>query len=322
MGIFTFIKVMKELRWLTSLTFILTIYTAGANIDLSSNINDKLTNTSNISDKGSKGEIGCNCGITTRSSRKNYGDNKIIEGNNRIIDGEDAKVNEYPWMVSLVEVYWIFNFHFCGGTLISSRHVLTAAHCVIDFRPQDIGVSLGEHNIKDQEFTIVKVTDILNHPQYNGWKYDISILTLEEKVIFSNTVYPACLPSDPSEQYAGQLGVITGWGRTEFGSPATYLQKLDVSIWPNDQCQQIYGPYYISDPNICITGKSACQGDSGGPLIVQEKGRTVLVGIASWVWGAACLSDSPTVYARITDQLDWIKMYTKGAMDSNCKILS
>ena len=56
--IFTFIKVMKELRWLTSLTFILTIYTAGANIDLSSNINDKLTNTSNISDKGSKGEIG------------------------------------------------------------------------------------------------------------------------------------------------------------------------------------------------------------------------------------------------------------------------
>jgi len=314
----TFIKVMKELRRLTSLTFILPFYTAVANKDFSSNINDKLTNTSNIRDKGSK--AGCNCGIPTRSSRKIYGNNQLIDGTNRIIDGEDAKENEYPWMVSLQSLYW--SFHFCGGTLISSRHVLTAAHCVIYKRPQDIGVSLGEHNIKDQEFTIVKVTDILNHPQYNGWKYDISILTLEEKVIFSNTVYPACLPSDPSEQYAGQLGVITGWGRTEFGSPATYLQKLDVLILPNDQCQQIYSPYYISDPNICITGKSACHGDSGGPLTVQEKGRTVLVGIANWVWGGSCLSGSPTVYARITDQLDWIKIYTKGAMDSNCKILS
>merc|ERR1712198_196125 len=313
MGIFTFIKVMKDLRRLTSLTYILTIYTAGAYKDLSSNINDKLTNTSNIRGKGS---IGCNCGIpTTRSSRK-------IDGNNRIIDGEDAKVNEYPWMVSLV--YWNFPFHFCGGTLISSRHVLTAAHCVVNKRPQDIGVSLGEHNIKDQEFNIVKVTDILNHPQYNAgtMKYDFSILTIEEKVIFSNSVYPACLPSDPSEQYAGQIGVIAGWGRTEFGYQSTYLQKLDVLIWSNDLCREIYDPYFISDPNICITGKSACHGDSGGPLTVQENGRTVLVGIANWVFGGYCISDYPTVYARITDQLDWIKMYTKGAMDSNCKILS
>ena len=47
-------------------------------------------------------------------------------------------------------------------------------------------MSLGEHNIKDQEFNIVKVTDILNHPQYNAgtMKYDFSILTLEEKVSF------------------------------------------------------------------------------------------------------------------------------------------
>ena len=54
------------------------------------------------------------------------------------------------------------------------------------FRPQDIGVSLGEHNIKDQEFTIVKVTDIRNHPQFNKMttKHDFSILTLEEKVSF------------------------------------------------------------------------------------------------------------------------------------------
>ena len=57
----------------------------------------------------------------------------------------------------------------------------------------------------------------------------------------------------------------------EFGYQSTYLQKLDVFIWPNDQCQTIYGPYYISDPNICITGKSACHGDSGGPLTVEVR---------------------------------------------------
>ena len=56
--IFTFIKVMNDLRRLTSLTYILTIYTAGAYKDLSSNINDKLTDTSNIRDRGSIGQCG------------------------------------------------------------------------------------------------------------------------------------------------------------------------------------------------------------------------------------------------------------------------
>jgi len=301
------IKVMKELRRLTLLSFILAIYTVEAN--------KEITNSSTIKEIGSNEKSGCNCGLPTSSSR-------IIGGQERIIGGQDTETNEYPWMVQLVyKSFWSGNNHLCGGTLVSSRHVLTAAHCVIRYSPQSIAVILGEHNIKDQEFYTVELIDILNHPQYDEFngQYDFSILTLAEKVIFSNTVSPACLPSDPSEQYAGQKGVIAGWGATEFGSP-TFLQKLDVSIWSNDQCIQELGEYFISDPNICITGKSACYGDSGGPLTVLEKGRNVLVGICNWGW--ACMDENPSVYARITDQLDWIKMNTNGVMDSNCNLLS
>ena len=54
--------------------------------------------------------------------------------------------------------------------------------------------------------------------------------------------------------------------------------------------------------------------------IHKEKGRNVLVGICNWGW--ACMDESPSVYARITDQLEWIKMNTNGVMDSNCNLLS
>lgn len=44
---------------------------------------------------------------------------------NRIVGGEETERHEYPWQVGL----FVGANHLCGGTIISSRHVLTAAHC-------------------------------------------------------------------------------------------------------------------------------------------------------------------------------------------------
>ena len=167
----------------------------------------------------------------------------------------------------------------CGGTLISSTHVLTAAHCT-QSDASSIRVILGEHNIADSEFNRVDVAEIINHPDYDSQTTDndYAILRLANPVTFTNEVSPACLPADLSATYAGVLATVTGWGTlSSGGNQPTALQEVDVTVTTNAVCNQAYGS--ITANMICAadSGKDSCQGDSGGPLIAPENGRQALV---------------------------------------------
>merc|ERR1719348_809096 len=70
------------------------------------------------------------------------GDPRQINFSDRIVGGDNTLLGEYPWQVSLLYQGVIQN-HFCGGTLVSSKHVITAAHCTQELRAEDIGVALG-----------------------------------------------------------------------------------------------------------------------------------------------------------------------------------
>merc|ERR1712228_1141889 len=180
----------------------------------------------------------CQCGIPNRS--------------NRIVGGVETEVNEYPWQVGLVSAFG--RTPFCGGTLISNRHVMTAAHCTAGRSASKIRVLLGEHKTDDNIMNKVEIESINDDPEYNtsNLRNDFSILTLKEPVTFTRAVSPACLPSDTTKDYAGQV---------------------DVTVTTNDFCKSVYGSG-ISEINICAmdAGKDSCQGDSGGPLVIQENG--------------------------------------------------
>merc|ERR1719423_238846 len=133
----------------------------------------------------------CNCGIPNRS--------------NRIVGGVETETNEYPWQVALVSSGG--SRPFCGGTLISCSHVLTAAHGTAGSSASSISVLVGEHRIDDNSFTRVSLSKITDHPDYNDntLDNDYSILTLAQPVKFSTTVAPACLPADNSKDFAGEM---------------------------------------------------------------------------------------------------------------------
>ena len=162
----------------------------------------------------------------------------------RIVGGQETEVNEYPWQVGLVSasgrVPW------CGGSIISSRHVLTAAHCTAGGSTSSIRVLLGEHDTTDSTADIRTISAITDHPSYNAsnsWAYDFSILTLSTPITFNRVMAPVCLPA-VSSLYTGEVATVTGWGTTSFGgSLSGKLQEVDVTVTSNAQCNTAYSAF-------------------------------------------------------------------------------
>merc|ERR1712112_711824 len=258
----------------------------------------------------------CQCGLKGGSTN--------TVGNSRIIGGQDTELHEYPWQVGLV---WR-NGHDprCGGTLISSTHVLTAAHCTVykgttrKLPASRIRVLLGEHNITDSDFNRVDVAEIINHPNYDSLTLDndYAILRLANPVAFTNKVSPACLPADLDVTYARVLATVTGWGITswEGWEEPDVLQEVNVTVTTNTECNNAWKKENvdITTNMLCAAdyGKSSCVGDSGGPLMVPENGRQTVIGVVSFGWGneetnvGCAVEGFPAVYARVTEKMDWI----------------
>ncbi|KAM9288565.1 chymotrypsinogen A-like [Morus bassanus] len=230
----------------------------------------------------------------------------VINGYNRIVNGEPAVPGSWPWQVSLQRRD---NFHFCGGSLISENWVVTAAHCGV--RTTDV-VVVGAYDQDspspdEQRLSIEKV---FKNPRFNMLtiRDDITLLKLATPARLSARVSPVCLPQPTDDFPGGMTCVTTGWGLTDPNAPETpaVLQQVALPLLTNTQCKQYWG-YRIADVMVCAgaDGASSCMGDSGGPLVCQKDGAWTLVGIVSW-GSSTCDPSTPGVYARVTMLRNWI----------------
>lgn len=214
----------------------------------------------------------------------------------RIVGGEKAKVNEFPWMARLS----YFNRFYCGGMLINDRYVLTAAHCVKGFMWFMIKVTFGEHDrCKDAErpetrFVLRAISQTFSFSNFDN---DMALLRLNDRVPITDFIKPICLPTNYDETYIGKIGTASGWGTLkEDGKPSCELQFVDVPVISNEDCvkntsytEQMISPNMMCAGYVGKGGKDSCQGDSGGPLAtMRPDGRYELIGIVSW--GNGCKS--------------------------------
>jgi len=233
----------------------------------------------------------------------------------KIVNGVETEENEYPWQVGLKAVGGGGMLVFCGGSIISKKDILTAAHCTQNTQPGDIYIWVGGHNkYNDPAYVFKTVCSIKIHESYdnNTYNYDVAILTLCDELEFSEKIAPVCTPSAQSlgYEYEGLDHVVSGWGLTsEDGDVSQVLMETTVKTMKNEQCFDMYGSQ-ITNYMMCAykLGTDACQGDSGGPLVTKDPaiGKYIQTGVVSWGTGCA-LPNYSGVYARVSKFVDWMK---------------
>ncbi|CAF2997190.1 unnamed protein product [Rotaria sp. Silwood2] len=241
---------------------------------------------------------------------------KPIFSESRIVGGYTAQSHSWPWIVSLrrsktSESSISSGSLFCGGTLINSKYVLTAAHCFQTIKSSQLSnyfIVIGAQYKNDTNPIRITIKSVILHDEFNGDTYenDIALLELTNNVYFNDSnIGFICLPDNnmSTYPYESMNGTVIGWGRLQQDGLSSYtLQQVELPIisYTNKYCRNVVNDNIIQFcAGFIEGGKDTCQGDSGGPLMIHDSISDTwnIAGITSYGYGCA-IAEYPGVYTR------------------------
>ncbi|XP_017117594.1 serine protease gd [Drosophila elegans] len=242
-----------------------------------------------------------------------------------IHNGIEVERGQLPWMAALFELVGRdYNF-LCGGTLISARTVISAAHC---FRfgsrslpAERTTVSLGRISLDlISPGKTSGVSLLLLHQDYNPNVYtdaDLALLQLTETIQFNDYIKPICLWNENFllDLPSGYKSYVAGWGEDEKGNRNTRLAKMtDTDIITHSECRgnlSEENARFITSHTICASNAQAsgpCSGDFGGGLMLQEEDIWMLRGVVSAGQRMTnrCNLTLPVIYTDVAKHIEWL----------------
>ncbi|PSV48875.1 trypsin-like serine protease [Photobacterium indicum] len=264
----------------------------------------------------------------------------------KIIGGIESSQNEVPWQAYLNMTYSTDNgseTFVCGGVVIASQVVLTAAHCMQNgattVRAENVKVWAGITSVfSARTSNAVLVTKVILHPSYNDGRFanDIALLVLGAPLPVASI---PILPATRAEQQLadnefvngwvanGQRPanlLVSGWGATQIepdnSAGSTTLRQTLLSGVPDTTCDNVWGSnisaselsiFLCAGSTSPLLARDSCFGDSGGPLVWQNVQKASdndfglrLVGLVSF--GEGCAGLLPGVYTEVAQYHDWI----------------
>ncbi|XP_055903049.1 modular serine protease-like [Eupeodes corollae] len=225
-----------------------------------------------------------------------------------LTNADKTNITAVPWHVGVYINQKRKYKHHCGGTIISAKVIISAAHCFWDNANQKpypnslyaigAGKYFREYYEDEIKAQIRNISQIAIPEEYAGedskFKADLAVIVVTNPFIFSEFVSPICIEWKKEGAKAiksGSYGKVAGWGKTEEGIYSTELKTVSVTASSNEACKNEVESQYadaITDDKFCILNKfekNACQGDSGGGFAVQKeisnRNRYFLWGIVS-----------------------------------------
>lgn len=256
----------------------------------------------------------------------------------RIINGKSANITSYPWLASIFVATESDpdSGGGCGGSLISSRWVLTAAHCFLNEAGDAVAmgtaarttVTLNSTNINENisgNAVVADVAQVIVHPSYspntatsaNSNDFDIALLELSAPVSITPVrLFTGAVPSSMPV-------IVAGWGATVGDGSSTSDDLLSTQLLTSKAaaCSAAHGELITSNM-FCAGGytdtdtSDTCQGDSGGPLFIRLNQGALQLGITSFGGSdsAGCgTPNSPGVYANIGELYGFISSHVTDA---------
>jgi secreted trypsin-like serine protease len=261
-------------------------------------------------------------------------------GSPRIVGGADIPISSAPYQVALIDVTAGDDFQgqFCGGSILSTQIIVTAAHCVDGaFVMANLRILAGSATLSTETVTTRQVSAVTVHPDWDAAtdENDIAIIRLTSPLTFqAGTIEAISLPSSSIGE--NNAALVSGWGYTGYknleqeevdanGDPMsvafpTSLQGATVYTSSDANCLSLIGASFKSASMLCagdfslvgddeLYAQDTCQGDSGGPLAVTTGSVKTLAGITSW--GRGCAWTEPGVYTKVSNYVTWLKSFSE-----------